>query len=171
MKKMRAMASVSVCAVLFVACGSAVDGSDAQGVSAQTSSASEGTMGKPRAPGAAVRGPEEQGAPEREANAGKPDAGGSEDGGASPSFFQCEVDSDCVAVRQLDDCCYNGWQIAVARSQAERYLVTTACPREARHVCPMYVAIDERVPTCVRDTCVMVLRRGVRPETGSTGAQ
>jgi hypothetical protein len=99
--------------------------------------------------------PQEQGGAASQLAGGDPaDAACGKDAG-STSFFSCTQSSDCVAVRELFDCCDNGWKIAVNREEARAYLAATYCvPR----VCPYYVVDDTRVPVCNPHTlsCEMV---------------
>ena len=98
-----------------------------------------------------------------------PDAGlppaPSDDGGADAGYFSCDQDDDCVAVPHYEDCCYNGWKIAVSRSEATQYLAATECATEQGHVCPLYIVFDTRVATCYvpERTCAMVEPTAPRP--------
>ncbi len=76
---------------------------------------------------------------------------------AGLGYFACATNDDCVAVRQMTDCCYNGWQIAVAKDEAAQYVAATSCSIQDRHVCPEYFVQDLRVPACSTDSqCMMV---------------
>jgi hypothetical protein len=83
------------------------------------------------------------------------------DDGAAPGsgYFSCATDSSCVAVRLISEaCCYNGWKIAVASDEVEAYLAATACDPLRGRLCPQYVVLDRRVPTCDQTShqCTMV---------------
>jgi hypothetical protein len=103
------------CVSIVVACANAID--------------------DPTAPGAAAAALDQPG------DAGVSDA----PCGAGDDFFRCRDDDDCVAVRELFDCCNNGWKIAVNRDEAADYIAATDC---RPHICPMYVINDTRVPVC-----------------------
>lgn len=79
-------------------------------------------------------------------------------------YFACSTDNDCVAVPYIPRCCYNGWKIAVARSEAAAFLASEVC--EDKHViCPMFFVDDLRVPACNPETreCEMVPRDAGAP--------
>jgi hypothetical protein len=86
------------------------------------------------------------------------DGAAAQDAGEGGGYFTCNADDDCVAVRKLYDCCYNGWKIAVARDEAAAYLAATACTDTGRHFCPLYIVFDRRVPACdvAARQCIMV---------------
>jgi hypothetical protein len=74
-------------------------------------------------------------------------------------YFSCSTDNDCVAVPYIPRCCYNGWKIAVARSEAAAFVASERC--EDKHViCPFYMVDDLRVPACNSEKreCEMVPR-------------
>ena len=83
------------------------------------------------------------------------------DGGTDADYFGCEESSDCVAVPLISSCCYSGWKIAVDRDEAAANLAATECPPQPRHICPLYVVLDTRVPVCGDRRCKMVA-----PEAG-----
>jgi hypothetical protein len=84
------------------------------------------------------------------------DQGGDSDAGPAEDFFRCADRDDCVAVRYLAGCCFNGLEIAVNRDEVAEYEKATAC--EQRRVCPLIIIPDRRVPTCNVQThlCMMV---------------
>jgi hypothetical protein len=82
------------------------------------------------------------------------------DGGAGgSSFFSCDADSDCTAVRLVERCCDNGWKIAVAKDEVAAYEKSNVCTLPpSERICPMYVVLDTRVPACneITHECEMV---------------
>ena len=73
-------------------------------------------------------------------------------------YFRCAKDDDCVAVRYLTNCCYNGLKIAVNHARADAYLRATECAPAPGHVCPLFILQDTRVPACRESThqCEMI---------------
>jgi hypothetical protein len=124
---------ISLSALLVVACNAGTDGGD--------------TVGGASEPLRSVQGAAQVAGAERDDAVAPSDAG----------YFTCDCDDDCVAVRLLSDCCYNGWKIAVARDEVEAYLEATTCAPAPR-LCPEYVVLDQRVPACdpAAHRCVMV---------------
>lgn len=74
------------------------------------------------------------------------DDDGDMDAGGNP-LFACGPTVSCVAVERVDNCCFNGWKIAVAEDQVEAYKNATACTAR-RPMCPMYIVRDTRVAVC-----------------------
>jgi hypothetical protein len=142
------LGAVSIAALLVAACGS----SDGNGRGAPPSSSPSGSslsgsvVGDPIAPTKA--------SDVASTNDECADAAASADAG----YFTCSSPHDCVAVRFLANCCYNGWKIAVARDEAEAYIAATTCAPNVQHLCPEYVVVDTRVPACdmADHTCIMV---------------
>ena len=87
----------------------------------------------------------------------EPDATAASPPGVDPRYRACSSDADCVAVRRAG-CCYNGWQEAVAATQAAAYSQAYACTRTRRPACPMYIVRDTRVARCdaASHLCTMV---------------
>ncbi|HEY2515846.1 MAG TPA: hypothetical protein VGI39_33480 [Polyangiaceae bacterium] len=108
-------------------------------------------------PGAAGAGTAAQSATPSPADKGDDD--GEMDAGADAGnpMFACGSGVSCVAVGRVDNCCYNGWKIAVAEDQVEAYKNATACTGR-RPICPMYIVRDTRVAACdtATRTCQMV---------------
>ena len=73
---------------------------------------------------------------------------------ATPDFYSCKADSDCVAVPR-HVCCAQCMKEAVNKDMAEAY---SSQPQVCRILCTALCRIDERVAECNRDTgkCEMV---------------
>jgi hypothetical protein len=74
-------------------------------------------------------------------------------------YFSCSANDECVAVPYIPHCCFNGFKIAVARSEAAAFEESESCDRK-RVICPLFMVDDTRVPACNPRTheCEMVPR-------------
>ncbi len=70
------------------------------------------------------------------------------DGGinASPEFYACTVDSDCVAVPKVG-CCANGYKEALNAKFVDAYKASFICPAP-NLACPDIMVNDTREPEC-----------------------
>ena len=79
-----------------------------------------------------------------------------------PELFQCETDSDCVAVPQAS-CCPDGSLAAVNWDQIDAYYDDLACTTPPA-TCPQRFVDDQRVAQCdfTQHQCQMILPTDIR---------
>lgn len=63
-----------------------------------------------------------------------------------PELYQCDTDSDCVAVEKAG-CCPNGFLVAVNKDEVKAYDDNYACTARPKF-CPLFVVNDTRVAQC-----------------------
>ena len=81
---------------------------------------------------------------------------------ASPDFYACAVDSDCVAVPKVG-CCTNGYKEALNAKFVDAYKASFICPAP-NQACPHIMVNDTREPECNREehSCELVEVKNIK---------